>query len=108
MDASGGGTTAQSLGANVGLYVATNACADFTEANIYAALSGIADDLAAADALYVMISNGTDARLVKITEATNAGTLVAADDTLEFVARLQGTTHATLATLVEGNFADFS
>jgi len=105
--ASGNGTAAQALGANVGLYVATNAATDFTEANIYAALSGIADDLAAGDALYVMISNGTDARLVKITEAANPGSLVAVDDTLEFVARLSGTTHATLATLVEGNFADF-
>lgn len=106
--ASGNGTSAQALGANVGLYVATNAAGGFTEANIYAALSGIADDLAASDSIYVMISNGTDARLVKITEAANPGTLVAADDTLEFVARLSGTTTATLATLVEGNFADFA
>lgn len=106
--ASGGGTAAQALGANAGLYVASNAAAGFSEANIYAALSGIADDLAAGDMLYVMISNGTDARLVRITETANAGTLVAADDTLEFVARLSAVTHTTLATLVEGNFADFS
>lgn len=106
--ASGSGTAAQSLGANVGLYVATNAAADFTEANIYAALSGIADDLLAADSLYVMISNGTDARLVRITETANAGTLVAVDDTLDFVARLSGVTTATMATLVEGHFADFA
>ncbi len=106
--ASGNGASAQALGANVGIYVATNAAADFSESSIYAALSGIADDLAAADIMYVMISNGTDARLVKITEVANAGSLVAADDTLEFVARLSGTTHTTLATLVEGNFADFA
>lgn len=105
--ASGSGIAAQALGANVGMYVATNAAADFSEASIYAALSGIADDLIAGDILYVMISNGVDARLVKITEAANAGTLAAADDTMEFIARMSGTTTATLATLVEGNFADF-
>lgn len=106
--ASGNGTSAQTLGANVGMYVATNAAADFSETSIYAALSGIADDLLASDIVFVMISNGADARLVKITEAANPGSLVAADDTLEFVARLSGTTHTTLATLVEGNFADFA
>jgi Ca2+-binding RTX toxin-like protein len=106
--ASGSASGAQALGANVGLYVATNAAADFTEANIYAALAGIADDLAASDKFYVLISNGTDARLALITEAANAGTLVAVDDTLEFVTRLSGVTNAELADLVAGNFVDFS
>ena len=105
--ASGSATTAQALGANVGLYVATNAAASFSETNIYTALSGIADDFAAGDIIYVMISNGTDARLARITEAANAGTLVAADDTLEFVARLSGVSTADLGTLVAGNFDNF-
>lgn len=106
--ASGNGTAAQILDANAGIYVATNACADFTEANIYAALSGIADDLAASDMIYALVSNGTDARLVRITEAANPGTLAAVDDTLDYIARLQGVSPTDLASLTEGNFADFS
>ncbi len=103
----GSGTAAQALGANVGVYVATNAAASFSEANIYAALSGIADDLIAADILYVMISNNTDARLVRITEAANVGSLVDTDDTLEFIANLNGVSATELAALAAGNFADF-
>lgn len=105
--ASGNASSAQTLGANVGLYVATNACSSFTEANIYAALGGIADDLIASDALYVLISDNTDARLVKITETANVGSLVAADDTMVFVARLAGVTATELSALAEGNFSDF-
>ncbi len=105
--ASGAGTAAQALGANVGMYVATNAIANFAEATIYTGLAGIADDLLAADILYVMISDGTDARLVRITEAANAGTLVAVDDTLEFVARLSGVSNSDLGALVAGNFDNF-
>ena len=105
--AKGSGTSAQALGADVGMYVATNSAGSFSEANIYTALSGIADDFAASDIVYVMISDGSDARLVRITEAANAGTLVAADDTLEFVARLSGVSTSDLSALVSGNFAEF-
>lgn len=105
--AEGDASAAQVLGANVGLYVVTNAVAGFTEANIYSALGGIADDMLAGDIIYALVSNGTDARLVRITEAANAGTLAAADDTLEYVARLQGVDLADLAGLSEGNFDDF-
>ncbi len=105
--AEGTGTSAQTLGTNVGLYVATNAAASFAEADIYTALSGIADDFAASDMIYVMISDGTDARLVRITESANVGTLAAADDTMTFVARLSGVSTTDLTALSEGNFADF-
>ncbi len=106
--ASGNGTSAQALGANVGLYVATNAAGSLTEAGIYTALSGIADDFAASDIIYAMVSDGTNGALVRITESANAGTLVAVDDTMEFVANLSGVTTATLSGLVQGNFADFT
>ncbi len=102
----GNAGAAQVMGANVGMYVATNAAADFTEANVYTALAGIADDLAVGDSFYLMISNGTDARLVLITNTANAG-LLAADDTMVFVARLAGVDTADLAGLSAGNFDDF-
>lgn len=102
------GSAAQTLGTNVGLYVATNAVSSFAEADIYTALSGIADDLASGDILYVLISNNTDARLVRITESATAGTLVDTDDTLEFVTRLSGLDTTELAALAAGNFADFT
>ncbi len=105
--AQGAADTGQVLGANVGLYVATNTVGSFAEATIYSELSGIADDLVNGDILYVLMSNGTDARLARVTEAANAGTLVAADDTLEFVARLNGVSAADLQALSAGNFADF-
>ncbi|MBY0355601.1 MAG: hypothetical protein K2Q12_07715, partial [Rickettsiales bacterium] len=104
----GNGANAQTLDANAGLYVATNAVIDFTEANIYSALNGIADDLATNDSLYVMVSNNTDSILVRITETTSAGTLIAINDTLDYVARFNGVTLAKLATLTEGNFTDFA
>ncbi|MFO1242240.1 MAG: calcium-binding protein [Rickettsiales bacterium] len=106
--AQGNASTAQTLDANAGIYVATNTVASFSEADIYSALSGIADDLATGDIIYALVSNGTDARLVRITEVANPGSLAAVDDTLEFVARLQGVTHTELASLTEGNFADFN
>lgn len=105
---SGNGSSAQVLSANAGIYVATNTAGSFSEADIYSALSGIADDFAAGDMMYALISNGTDARLVRITESVNPGTLSAVDDTLEYVARLQGVSTTDLASLTEGNFADFS
>ena len=98
---------AQAMGANVGFLVAANATGNFTEATIYSALVGIADDLANGDSFYLLISNGTEARLARITEANNAGTLSATDDTLEFVARLEGVSHTTLAGLSASNFIDF-
>ncbi len=104
----GNGTSGQTLGADIGLYVATNTTADFTEANIYTALSGIADDVAASDIFYILISNGTDARLARITETANAGSLAAADDALTFVARLDGVTNSELAALTHDNFSNFS
>lgn len=105
---SGNGSSAQVLSANAGVYVATNLASTFSEADIYTALSGIADDLAANDMIYALISNGTDARLVRITESANPGSLSAVDDTLEYVARLQGVSTGDLASLTEGNFADFA
>lgn len=105
--ASGSASTAQALGANVGMYVMSNAVGDFTEATLYTAMAGIADDLAVGDSLYVMASNGTDARLMKVTNTANAG-LLAADDTLEFVARLEGVDATELAALSAGNFTDFA
>lgn len=104
----GNGTAAQTLDANAGIYIATNTAADFTEAGIYAALSGIADDLATGDIIYALVSNGADARLVRITETITPGSLAAADDTLEYIARLQGVSPTDLTGLTEGNFTDFS
>ena len=105
--AEGNASGAQSLGTNVGLYVATNAAASFAEDDIYTALSGIADDLTASDILYVLISDNTDARLIRITETANAGSLVDTDDTMSFVARFSGLNAAELTELAAGNFADF-
>ncbi len=104
--ASGAADSAQALAANIGLYVMTNTVGDFSEATIYSELSGIADDLAVGDALYVLASNGTDARLAKVTNTANAG-LAAADDDLGFVARLDGVDAGDLAALSAGNFVDF-
>lgn len=103
----GNGSASQSLTANAGIYVMTNAVASFGEADVYTALSGIADDLLAGDKIYVAFSNGTDARLALITETANAGSLTAADDTLQFVARLTGVAHTELAALSAANFMDF-
>jgi Ca2+-binding RTX toxin-like protein len=105
--AEGDASSAQTLGANVGLYVATNAVASFAEDDVYAALGGIADDLANGDMLYVMVSDNTDARLVRITETATAGTLVDTDDAMVFVARFAGLDTTELAALAAGNFADF-
>lgn len=104
----GDASQAQALGANVGLYVATNTVADFTEASIYSVLNGIADDLAASDIFYLMVSDGVDSMLVRITEAANIGTLAAVDDTLDYVARFNGINATELAALTEGNFSDFA
>lgn len=105
--ASGNGTTAQALGANVGFYLATNTVADFAEATVYTALAQIADDMANGDIIYVAISNNTDSVVVRITDVANAG-LVAADDTMEFVATLTGVTAANLGTLAAANFTNFA
>lgn len=103
-DASG----AQALDADAGIYVATNTAASLDEADIYTALAGIADDLGAGDILYVMINHGNDSVLARITESANAGTLVAADDTLEYVATLTGISATNLNALTANNFADFA
>ena len=53
------------VGANVGLLVFTTAVADFENATIEAALSGLTG-LEAGDSLYVLIGNGTDAELTTV------------------------------------------
>ena len=105
--ASGYGADPQTLGANVGIYVAENITQDFSKAAIFVALSGIADDLATGDKFYALVSNGVDARLVRITEVAHPGTLSAVDDTLEYIARLNGVTDVDLQHLSVGNFPNF-
>lgn len=105
--AEGDASSAQSLGSNVGLYVATNAVSSFAEADIYTALAGIADDLTNGDMLYVLVSDNTDARLIRITESATAGTLIDTDDTLSYVARLSDVDTSDLTALAAGNFTDF-
>lgn len=94
----GGAAGTVALAANVGIIVATNTTTDFTEANIYTALSAIADDVVANDQFYVAISNGTDSVLVRITDVASAGTLVDTVDTLEYVATFTGVNATELAT----------
>ncbi len=105
--ASGNGTALQTLNADAGLYVATNATSNFLESGVYFALSGIAGDLAIGDMFYTLMSDGTDSRLMRITNAAGAG-LSDADDTLEYVATLEGITNDDLTNLNAGNFLDFS
>ncbi len=105
--ASGDASAPQTLGVNVGMYVAGNVVTDFSKTSVFAAFSGIADDLATGDKFYALISNGVDARLVRITEVAHPGSLSAADDTLEYVARLNGVTDVDLQHLSAGNFPNF-
>jgi Ca2+-binding RTX toxin-like protein len=103
----GDASATQVMGANVGLYVATNTVADFSEAGILAAFSGVADDLLAADKFYGVVSNGFDAYLVRITEATNIGTLTAADDVVDYIAEMDNVSAADVGNLTAGNFTNF-
>jgi Ca2+-binding RTX toxin-like protein len=103
----GDASAPQVMGANVGLYAATNTVADFSEAAIFAAMSGIADDLLAADKFYAVVSNGFDAYLLRITETTNIGTLTAADDVVDYIAELENVTIADVQNLTAGNFTNF-
>jgi Ca2+-binding RTX toxin-like protein len=106
--AKGDADTTQTLGANVGFYLATNAVADFSVATLFSELSGVADDLVTGDAFYALFSNGVDARLVRVTEVGGAaGTLTLAGDTLEFVTRLNGVDSVDMTALTVGNFTNF-
>lgn len=102
---------ATTLGANVGFFVATNNITnvvnnntDFSTANIFAALSGIAAEVTTGNIFYAMLSNGTDAVLTRITADAVSGLV---NDTLEFVATFTGVTHVELEGFMASNTVEF-
>lgn len=103
---------ATALGANTGLFVATNAATSLSEANILTAIAGIVADAAIGaegpnDQFYLLISDDTNAALVLVGDTDASGAIDAADD-LNFVANLSGVTASELEALSASNFPDFA
>ncbi len=85
-----GDGTSFSLYDDTGFFVATNTVASFDEANIYSALSGIADSLNLGDVIYAAISDGIDSVIVRISNDIASNELSVNNDTMEFVVTLVG------------------
>ncbi len=94
------------LTSNVGMVVANNVTAGWTNANIVTAISGIANDaIVAGDIFFLVISDGTAARILRVTN--NADTVINASDNFTTIAILNGVTHTQLATWNTDHFVDW-
>ncbi len=99
------------LAATVGLFVATNQFAGFTQANVITGLAGwVNAGFANNEIAYVLYSNGTNAALARVVNDGGADGITGA--TVTQVSTFNGITHTALAAITAAqfdvNFQDFA